>query len=121
MRIAKKLLLLLSLAVVALAQQEAPAAVDGSDGPDEALTAQEIVEELGRALLPFLAVDGIDPPPVETWVAKSRKAKLSDTRFRSRMERLGGTLPPGAQADETDPVDTNAGSPAPSEASPPTP
>lgn len=94
---------------------------DPTNRIDRAEDHPEIVEELGRALLPFLAVDGIDPPPVETWVTKSRKAKLSDTRFRSRMERLGGTLPPGAQAKETGPVDTTAGSPAPSEASPPTP
>ena len=41
-----KLLLLLSLAVIALAEpQERPAVPDGDDGPDEPLTAQEIVEE----------------------------------------------------------------------------
>ena len=78
---------------------------------DRAEDHPDIVEELGRALTPFLAIDGISPPPVEEWVERSRPAKRKDTRFRKRMERLGGTLPAAAILDP----------PETSEASPPKP
>ena len=78
---------------------------------DRAEDHPEVVEELGQALVPFLAVDGITPPPVEEWVKRSRTAKRNDKRFRERMERLGGTLP---EAPTPDPPET-------SEASPPQP
>ena len=55
------------------------------------------VVELGRLLLPFLESDGIEPPPVEDWVKKSRRAKRMDQRFINRMIRLDGTLPLSAQ------------------------
>jgi hypothetical protein len=71
---------------------------DPNNRIDRAEDHPELVAELGTALLPFLAVDGIEPPPVETWVQKSRRNKRSDKRFVSRMRRLGGTLPPSISA-----------------------
>lgn len=85
--------------------------VDPYNRIDRAEDHPAVVEELGRALIPFLTVDGIAPPPVEEWVERSRPAKRNDKRFRQRMERLGGTLP---EAITLDPPET-------SEASPPQP
>jgi arylsulfatase A-like enzyme len=54
----------------------------------------EVVEALAKDLLPFLAGDGIDSPPIKDWVRLSRGAKRKDKRYRRRMKRLGGTMGP---------------------------
>jgi len=54
----------------------------------------EKVEELGALMMPFLTQDGITPPPLSEWVEQSRRPKRSDKKWRERMQRQGGTLPP---------------------------
>ena len=76
----------------------------------------ELVETLGQELVPFLTKDGIEFPPVSEWVARSRTPKRADTRWKKRMRRNGGTLPPkvvkapsdDAPAAETDQTDETA-------------
>jgi len=63
----------------------------------------EIVQSLGEQMVPFLAADGIDFPPVSEWVTASRSNKRKDTRWKKRMRRNGGTMPPRP----TKPVDAS--------------
>ncbi len=69
----------------------------------------EKVEELGELLLPFLEHDGVQPPPLEDWVRLSRPSKRSDERWKRRMRRHGGTLPPSVveklETEEPEPVE----------------
>jgi arylsulfatase A-like enzyme len=55
----------------------------------------EKVEALARGMRPFLEADKIPSPRPSNWVKKSRWAKRKDPKWWDRMQRLGGTLPPG--------------------------
>jgi len=63
----------------------------------------EKVEELGQLLLPFLAVDGIAPPPLNEWVERSEKPKKADKRLQKRLKRAGiGTEADAPEVEEND-------------------
>ena len=71
----------------------------------------DLVESLGAKMVPFLEADGIQAPPVSTWLEESRTPKRADKRWVKRMRRNGGTLPPSVPP----PGDASSDVPAPTD------
>ena len=59
-------------------------------------------------MVPFLEADGIEAPPVSTWLEESRAPKRADTRWMKRMRRNGGTLPPSTTQSAQESGDASA-------------
>ena len=68
----------------------------------------DLVEALGAKMVPFLEADGIEAPPVSTWLEESRAPKRADTRWMKRMRRNGGTLPPSTTQSAQESGDASA-------------